>query len=215
MTLLTGFLRRRRSMSLRALVVVSCTALTLPLWLSTNAAAAPGAPRGSAAESATENAAPQARVSPPRRLSDMPADFRLAPYPGGDVRIMVDSSIITAGSCQYRQTIDDPHVTNNQAGVHGAWKRVAGTCPSKANVDAYLEAYGCSTLAGCMWVIVGSGSGDYYAGGGSGKRATAKADCNGTGTVGFRGFVDVDLIGVNDPSGYTYGNYANLACTPS
>lgn len=59
-----------------------------------------------------------------------------------------------------------------------------------------------------------SGSGDYYAGGGSGKWANARRTCSGTSTVGWRGYVDVDLIGVGDPSGYTYSTIANLACTP-
>jgi len=68
-------------------------------------------------------------------------------------------------------------------------------------VDIYLQAYGCDPIS-CGWVTVASGSGDYYAGGGSGKRANARKACATTATVGWRGYVDVDLIGVSDPSGY-------------
>jgi len=87
----------------------------------------------------------------------------------------------------------------------------SGTCPSKAKVDIYLQAYGCDPIS-CGWVTVASGSGDYYAGGGSGKRANARKACATTATVGWRGYVDVDLIGVSDPSGYTYGPGVNLPC---
>jgi hypothetical protein len=214
MTLVTGCSSRRRA-SFRALVVVTCTALTLPLWLSANASADPGDPQGHAAETAIEHAAPQAGLSP--TLEDLPEGFQFLPYSGsedgGGVSIMAESGTITAGSCQYRQAVDDPHVTNNEAGVHGFWKKMGGTCPSKANVDVYLQAWGCGTT-GCMWVTQASGSGDYYAGGGSGKRATAKEPCSSTRTVGWRGFVDVDLIGVSDPAGYTYGTAKDLACAP-
>jgi hypothetical protein len=128
-----------------------------------------------------------------------------------------ESGNITAGSCTYKQAIDDPHVSSTAppaASVHGWWLRVSGTCPSKANVDVYLQGYWCD-IYGCRWITVASGSSDVYAGGGSGRRATARKTCSSTArTVGWRGFVDVDLIGVSDPAGYTYSAIRNLACSP-
>lgn len=142
-----------------------------------------------------------------------PTAGRFAPHPGGAVSPRVESGVITAGSCSYRQAIDDPHLSSGDASIHGWWIRVSGTCPSKANVDVYIQGWWCD-FYGCRWVTVGSGSGDYYAGGGSGNRATARRTCTATQTVGWRGFVDVDLIGVSDPAGYTYSNIRDLACRP-
>jgi hypothetical protein len=139
-----------------------------------------------------------------------------APYPGGDITPQAESGNITAGSCTYRQAIDDPHISSTAplaASVHGWWIKVSGTCPSKANVDTYLQGYWCD-IYGCRWITVASASADVYAGGGSGNRVTARRTCSSNKTVGWRGYVDVDLIGVSDPAGYTYSTIKNLACEP-
>jgi hypothetical protein len=143
------------------------------------------------------------------------ADGHFAPYPGdGSVSPMTESGVITVGSCKYRQAIDDPHASGGDTSIHGGWLRYSGTCPSKANVDISLQAYWCDPF-GCGWITVASGSGDYYAGGGRGRRATARRGCSSTASsVGWRGFVDVDLNGVVDPSGYTYSVIKNLYCSP-
>lgn len=150
--------------------------------------------------------------------SSAPGHF--APYPGGDggdISPMAESGNITAGSCTYRQAVDDPHISSTAplaASVHGWWLKVSGTCPSKANVDAHLQAFWCDA-AGCRWVTVASGSADVHAGGGAGNRATARRTCSSSAkTVGWRGLVDVDLIGVGDPPGYTYSTIRNLNCSP-
>ena len=138
-----------------------------------------------------------------------------APYPRV-ASLMAESGNITAGSCTYRQAIDDPHISSTAplaASVHGWWLRVSGTCPSQANVDVYLQGYWCD-IYGCRWITVASGSSNVYAGGGAGRRATARKTCSSSKTVGWRGFVDVDLIGVSDPAGYTYSAIRNLACSP-
>jgi hypothetical protein len=156
-----------------------------------------------------------AATAPPSSVaSTSPADGHFAPYPGGSVTPLVVSGVITAGSCKYRQAIDDPHRSGGDTSIHGWWLKYSGTCPSKANVDVYLQAYWCDFL-GCRWVTVASGSGDFYQGGGSGKWANARESCSSTARlVGWRGFVDVDLIGVSDPSGYTYSVIKNLYCSP-
>lgn len=88
-----------------------------------------------------------------------------------------------------------------------------GTCPSKNTVTAGLQAYWCDFT--CYWVTVATGSGDSYQGPGSGKWANARRRCaSSSRPIGWRGWTDVDLIGINDPSGVTYSNYANFYCTP-
>jgi hypothetical protein len=136
----------------------------------------------------------------------------------GSVSPNLVSSTIHAGSCYYQQGIDNAHIstssTTRAVQSHGWWLNVGGTCPSKSNVDTYLQAVYC-TSSGCGWRTVDVQSGDVYAGGGSGKWITAHEDCSSTATVGFRSYVDVDLIGVSDPSGYTYSPGQDLACYPS
>lgn len=146
------------------------------------------------------------------------ASGHFAPYPGGDdFTTQAESGDITAGSCTYRQVTDDPHISSTApraASIHGWWRKISGTCPSKANVDVYLQGWWCD-IYGCRWITVASDSADVYAGGGSGKWATARRTCSASNKlVGWRGYVDVDLIGVSDPSGYTYSAIRDLYCTP-
>ena len=188
----------------RGLAVVCCTTLAslgaLPL--------SAGASSPSPSEPGTPSV--PGHVGPDRQGG-------FAPYSGGDVSLMAESGNITAGSCTYRQAIDDPHISSSSplaASIHGWWVRVSGSCPSRSNVDTYLQAYWCD-FYGCRWITVASNSADVYAGGGSGNRVTARKTCRSSKTVGWRGFVDVDLIGVSDPSGYTYSTIRDLGCEPS
>lgn len=168
---------------------------------------------GSASVAAT-GAPPNDSLSVPSKPS---ASGYFAPYSGGDITPRAESGNITAGSCTYTQAIDNPHISSTApraTSVHGYWKQIAGTCPSTANVDTYLQAYWCDGF-GCRWIGVASNSGDVRAGGGSGRRVTARRTCSSSSrTVGWRGFVDVDLNGVGDPPGYTYSPPVNLACVP-
>jgi hypothetical protein len=179
----------------RTMAVVCCTALASLV-----------APAMGAAGSSLPSSAP----------SRPSASGHFAPYPGGDITPMAESGNITAGSCTYKQAIDDPHISSTAptaASVHGWWLKVSGTCPSKANVDVYLQGWWCDFL-GCRWSTVASDSADVSTGGGSGNRVTARWTCSSTKTVGWRGFVDVDLNGVSDPAGYTYSTIRDLACSP-
>lgn len=132
-------------------------------------------------------------------------------------KTLADSSVLKGGSCQYRQSVDNVHFSSTgwAASSHGSWKKYAGTCPSKANVDIYLQAWAC-TAGGCGFRTVDAQSGDVYAGGGSsGGRVTARENCANSTKVTWRSFVDVDLPGIADPSGYTYSSEVALACYPS
>jgi hypothetical protein len=159
-------------------------------------------------------APPNDALSEPSRPS---ASGHFAAYPGGDITPLAESGNITAGSCTYRQAIDNPHISSTApraTSVHGYWKRISGTCPSTANVDTYLQAFWCDQF-GCRWITVASNSGNVNPGGGAGRRITARRVCSSSSkTVGWRGFVDVDLNGVNDPAGFTYSPAVNLTCVP-
>lgn len=141
------------------------------------------------------------------------AEGHFAPYPGSVAAPTAESGNITAGSCTYRQAIDNPHLSGGDTSIHGWWRNIAGTCPSLANVDVFLQAFWCDAF-GCRFITVASGTGNFLAGGGSGRRANARLACATTNLVGWRGFVDVDLIGVADPPGFTFSPILNLACSP-
>lgn len=191
---------------LRALGVLSCALLML-LSLAATAAATPVSPSPEPA------APPSSTPLPPADL--LPDGYSWAPYPEGGISPTLESLPITAGGCKYKQANDDPHHPSgsNYASIHGWWIKGGGTCPSKANVDVYLQAYGCGPF-GCQFITVDSGSGDYAPGGGSGKWANARLTCATSAVVGWRGYTDVDLPGIIDPSGVTYSTIRDLACSP-
>lgn len=177
---------------LRALALIACGALVLSGVFSTTATAAPSQ------SSASSNG----------------VSGHFALYPRGEFTPMAESGIITAGDCEYKQANDYPHVTDNQASVHGWWIDWNNKCPDKAHVKVSLQAYWCDS-SGCRFITVASGSGDYYEGGGSGKRATAKQPCATNSEISWRGYTDVDIPWVVDPSGVTYSEIRDLYCTPS
>ena len=109
---------------------------------------------------------------------------------------------------------DYPHVTNFEASVHGYWVVLSGTCPSTAKVTVDLRAVECTPF-GCVWITQDTRSGTFTPGSGTGHRATPHKACANAKKVGWRGQVDVDLTGVNDPSGFQYSPEVNLACSPA
>ncbi len=175
----------------------------------------------------------------PRTIDEIPADFEFLPVAGLEDRSVpvivpddvspaaglralpryVVSNVITAGTCKYRQRADYIHISSTSpraVSVHGYWKIEpgSGTCPAKANVDTRLQAYGCGSFTGCGWVDVAFKSTDVAAGGGSGRVSVARRECSSTTTVVYREQIDVDLIGVSDPSGYSQGVEKQVTCYP-
>jgi hypothetical protein len=122
--------------------------------------------------------------------------------------------LVTAGNCNFTGRADYPHVTNFEASVHGYWVVLSGTCPSTAKVTVDLQAVGCTPF-GCVWITQDTRSGTFTPGSGTGHWATPHKACANANTVGWRGQVDVDLTGVNDPSGYQYSAEVNLECSPA
>lgn len=139
-------------------------------------------------------------------------------YTGGDVTPMAESEVIEAFGCYYKQANDNAHISSDPptaASSHGWWIYWTGSCPETANVDIYLQALWWNGY-GYEWrtVFTPDNSGDVPAGGGSGRRITARFTCATTSLVGWRSFVDVDLTDRWDPPGYTYSDPQNLGCSP-
>lgn len=143
-------------------------------------------------------------------------DLAASEEPGIGAQPQAVSDVITAGDCDYRQVNDKPHLSRNRtdASIHGWWIDENGKCPDKANVDITLQAYWCDNVFGCQWRTVDTGSSDVRARNAGGKRANARQTCATFETISWRGDVDVDLIGVNDPSGYTRSDISDINCAP-
>lgn len=151
------------------------------------------------------------------------AETSSVPRTASIVQTFAVSTAITVGQCSYRQESDWPHISANglDASVHGWWTTTTPSkCPATAKSTAYLQASWCSSF-GCQWVTVANGSGLIsHPGGGAGRRDNARVRCVSRSVkVAFRGGTDVDLVGVNDPAGITWGppregNDA-LMCAPS
>lgn len=139
-----------------------------------------------------------------------------APGPGIIAPLATANPVITAGNCKYTQELDYPHTSDGDASIHGWFNKAGGTCP-KAKVSVFLQAWWCDS-AGCRWVTVARSDPDapaVYAGGGSANRVNARITCRaGSAAVSWRGYVDVDLVSVNDPSGVRYSDQKNLNCEP-
>lgn len=128
------------------------------------------------------------------------------------------SGIISAGDCRYRQHVDNVHTSANgvDASVHGWWTDENNDCPTLANVDVLLQGYWCDDFFGCQWRTVDSASEDVKARNfRGGTKVNARQRCATSQRISWRGEVDVDLIGQNDPSGYTRSTIVNLNCAPS
>lgn len=126
--------------------------------------------------------------------------------------LMATSGWITAGSCTYRQAVDNPHLSSGTTSVHGWWETsTTSGCPAYSNVDTLLQAFYCN-MWGCSYVTIASDSRDVPAGGGSGRRGNTRNSCLNSSLISYRGAVDVDLINQNDPGGLTYSPEVGVNC---
>lgn len=130
---------------------------------------------------------------------------------GGDMS-QATSRVITAGKCHYTQRTDDPGHRRGQVRVHGWWAKDRGTCPDKATTTIVLEAYWCDRW-GCRYVTVASGK--KTAASGTSRRGLAAVNCaHEASVVSYRARVDVDLVGVVDPAGWTFTPTVDFSCYP-
>ena len=123
--------------------------------------------------------------------------------------------IQTAGDCTFGSWGDDPHKSGNDVSVHGWWTDLSPPdCPPSAYVEVWLSAAGCITGWGCFWVELDHNEQIHTAGGGAGHRTNARHPCLNSEEITFKNAVDVDLIGVGDPSGLDI-RIKNVFCYPS
>ena len=119
-----------------------------------------------------------------------------------------------AGSCPYSTEGDYPHLSGSDVSAHGWWETSNyALCPTYADVEVWLQGYWCDPW-GCLWITVGHDERRIQPRNISGQRTTARAACVPSDTVGYRSIIDVDLVGVSDPSDQEY-RYNNLNCSPS
>lgn len=108
-----------------------------------------------------------------------------------------------------------------QLSVHGWCETVSSTgCPSKADVDVQLQGLMCQSywnIEVCWWETIqpdGEDDANLWPGGGRGKRVTGRSDCASNIGTGFRSVVDVDLVGIWDPSQKLVSAGEELQCRP-
>lgn len=129
--------------------------------------------------------------------------------PGTDAT-RIDGANALAASCSSFETHgDNVHYSGSEISGHGWW--INRGCPtSTAVVTVRLQAF----YSDGVWRTVNTAQSTVTSGGGAGRRATARALCRGAGgPFSFRTIVDVDLVGVNDPSGVGISPVQNLLCT--
>lgn len=115
-----------------------------------------------------------------------------------------DLALATAGQCKWKGGADDPHLSNRnrEASVHGWWidENKDGSCPAFAEIEVWLQVYACDLDTwNCGWVTMGNNEDRVRAGGGRGKRVTARGDCaHNDELILWRNKVDVDLVDYSD-----------------
>lgn len=122
---------------------------------------------------------------------------------------------IIPGVCEFSQQLDRPHISSSGGAravqVHGNWANI--DCDSNvAEVTVNLQrqnSLGIYTQVGRSGYSASMASaplGDMP----RGQRLTARYECSGTAERTYRGWIDVDVIGIADPpnttttEGYTY-----------
>lgn len=98
--------------------------------------------------------------------------------------------------------------TGFAASGHGWWDNV-NCSATYADVTVQLQQY----YGDGVWRNQGSaGKARVLSGGGSGQRATGRADCIISSYTGWRGIVDVDLVALIDDSSVLVTPSANIYC---
>lgn len=123
------------------------------------------------------------------------------------------------GGCDFDTKVDHPHMSSTRihVSVHGWWVANEEDCPSHAWVTVWLKAYYCVNprLNLCNWYTVGHGRSTVPSYRNSSHRVNARSHCGpATSPVGYRGIVDVDLIGQIDWPDRKHSDFVNFYCNP-
>jgi hypothetical protein len=129
--------------------------------------------------------------------------------PSSDPNRPSGATALTASCSSFETHGDNVHYSGSEVSGHGWW--INRGCPtSTAVVTVRLEAF----YSDGIWRTVNTAQSAVLSGGGAGRRTTARAQCRSAGGLfSFRTIVDVDLVGVNDPSGVGITPVQNLLCT--
>ena len=141
-----------------------------------------------------------------------PAGFTLAQLSESEIDPSTDTTAVGPGqggvagqgSCTYTTEGDDPHLssTNDAVSAHGWWTTpgVSWNCPSKADVTVVLQVWVCNPFGDdCYYTAIAIGRKRVFPGGGSARRATARAFCYPSRLISYQSIIDVDLVGQSDP----------------
>lgn len=127
----------------------------------------------------------------------------------------VITPLVSWWGCDWHGQADYPHVTNNEASVHGYWVKDGGDCPATGTVTVELQALGCSQF-GCTWITQETDRApDVKPGSGTGRWATPHKACANNNSTGWRGRVDTALKDFYDPFGWEDGPAKDLNCSPA
>ena len=188
---------RKRTMRARVLALLTGSDLAA-------ASAFLAAPAGAGTAAAGDATRPDGGVPPgARKAGPAPYGGAETPREGSDGAASAPTAQTVAGSCSYETRGDWPHRSGADVSAHGWWIYLSGSCPSQADVTVYLQQYWCDAW-GCRWITRAQGAKRVYAGGGSANRANARKYCDSSEYTGWRNVVDVDLVGVSDPSDKAY-----------
>ncbi len=116
-----------------------------------------------------------------------------------------EGGVFGQGDCNYHTEGDLPHISSSRpkaVSAHGWWttRGVNWNCPSKADVTVTLQVRVCNPFD-CWFSTIGKGKKRVRSGGGSSRRATARASCEVWACkIAYRSIIGVDLVGQRDPS---------------
>lgn len=122
-----------------------------------------------------------------------------------------DTARQIARACGFLQEGDNPHFSSDATGelsAHGSWQKTSCSA-TQATVTVQLQyknQFG-------LWINRGTqGKKTVAAGGGAGKRATARYVCVGNKGNLYRSWIDVDVVGVADLPNRVYSTEVARAC---
>lgn len=124
---------------------------------------------------------------------------------------MIGEQVAQLSGCVFETKGDNVHKSGGDASGHGWWISYGG-CGNSAVVTVQLQEYYCGGTV-CWWQNFGTkGKATVASGGGAGNRATGRATCATSTLTGWRSEVDVDIVGISDPSDKLHTNPQNITC---
>lgn len=191
---------------------------TAAVFAAGNGANPPAGPDAPSATTTSKQTLPQ------RETNASGSEGHWAVYPGApsngfEPQVSVSPQTV-AGSCTYYTEGDLVHwsATAGQISAHGWWETPNfNLCPTYAIVTVTLQGFYCD--GPCYWrAIPGEqqqpNPGTVRPRNVYGDWVNARFTCVGSTTVSFRSVIDVDLVGVSDPSDTLTTTFEDYPCLP-